>query len=309
MGQGGAPVGISRGVTDAMQVSWLIGDHYKERTYLRGILAHLAADPVARDLSYVVADARDAPLAAYGEHVVALLTSDESYQVPRFSDRVAIVLKSYLKREGFYANLFPLPLGCSADIPDVPLVPFEARNIDVFFSGQEHVEQRRPFFAHLEGLERRCSGATILVRRTARFGEGYSGAEYARLMMDSRIALCPPGLSVETFRWYEAMRAGCVVISSRQPDHGLYRGSPAVQVDNWRHLPRLVARLLADPDRLRRLHEETLVWWRTRYAEAAVARYIAERIVERRAGLPPGAWPRGRAWLRRVGNRFWYPRT
>jgi hypothetical protein len=79
---------------------------------------------------------------------------------------------------------------------------------------------------------------------------------YTEIMADTRIALAPRGSSVETYRFFEAMRQGCVVICDRLPPHWFYAGCPAVQIDDWGNLEAEVKALSADPERLKDLHPD-----------------------------------------------------
>ena len=69
---------------------------------------------------------------------------------------------------------------------------------------------------------------------------------------DTKVCLVPRGGSVETYRWFEAMRVGCVVIGEPMPPFWFYKGSPAIEVTDWRTLPSILERLLARPRRAAR---------------------------------------------------------
>lgn len=101
------------------------------------------------------------------------------------------------------------------------------------------------------------------------------GARYSEIMADTKICLAPRGSSAETYRFFEAMRQGCVVICNRLPGHWFYDGCPAIQIDDWRDLEACVRPLLAEPDRLLALHRESLAWWESKCSERAVAETIA----------------------------------
>jgi hypothetical protein len=76
---------------------------------------------------------------------------------------------------------------------------------------------------------------SVFYGTTASFAESTmtgAGDRYTEIMADTRIALAPRGSSVETYRFFEAMRQGCVVICDRLPPHWFYAGCPAVQIDD-----------------------------------------------------------------------------
>src|SRR6202000_1779185 len=59
-----------------------------------------------------------------------------------------------------------------------------------------------------------------------------AGDRYTEIMADTKITLAPRGSSVETYRFFEAMRQGCVVICDRLPPHWFYDGCRALQIDD-----------------------------------------------------------------------------
>jgi len=118
----------------------------------------------------------------------------------------------------------------------------------------------------------------VFYGRTASFDESTltsAGDRYTETMADTKIALVPRGSSPETYRFFEAMRQGCVVISDRLPPHWFYVGCPAIQIDDWNDLEAQVKALSADPERLADLHRRSLAWWDEKLCERAVAEMIA----------------------------------
>jgi hypothetical protein len=111
-----------------------------------------------------------------------------------------------------------------------------------------------------------------------------AGGRYTEIMADTKIALTPRGSSVETYRLFEAMRQGCVVICDRLLPHWFYVGCPAVQIDDWGNLGAEVKALAADPERLADLHRRSLAWWEEKLSERAVAQVIARCL-----GAPNGS--------------------
>jgi hypothetical protein len=108
---------------------------------------------------------------------------------------------------------------------------------------------------------------------------GQSGEDYSRDLMDSKIALVPRGVIADTFRFWQAVRYGCVVVTDTLPrHHWLYDGAPIVKVRRWDELEDVALDLLGDEARLRDLHERSLEWWRTRAEPAVVGASMAARL-------------------------------
>jgi hypothetical protein len=191
-----------------------------------------------------------------------------------------------------------IPLGTFNQL-ELPIVPIEERPTDVFFAGSvEHALSRRrhpktlarrEMLAAVERLGRRRPGLQLDLRVTPGFdaSEAASPAAYSRALMDARVCLAPRGTSVETFRVFEGLRYGCVVVSERLPRHWFYAGSPVLELDRWRDLEATLGLVLDDPEELRRRHARALAWWRELCSEAAVGRFIAERLNALEMGMNP----------------------
>lgn len=106
------------------------------------------------------------------------------------------------------------------------------------------------------------------------FGEGLSRKAYSEELMNTKICLAPRGSSLETYRLFEAMRSGCVVIADRQPRKWCYENLPVVFIDDWSDLENTLLLLLNDQKRLSDLHQKTLNWWSEIASPQAAAKHI-----------------------------------
>jgi hypothetical protein len=127
-------------------------------------------------------------------------------------------------------------------------------------------------------------GLRIDVRLTRGFDASVAASPeaYSRALMDARVCLAPRGTSPETFRVLEGLRYGCVVVTGPLPGHWFYRDAPLVRLNRWADLPRALP-ALDDPAELERRHAASLAWWHERCSEAAVGRWLAQRLNE----VPP----------------------
>jgi hypothetical protein len=205
---------------------------------------------------------------------------------------------SYLSETGFAPargdRKMVLPLGYARQT-DLPGKRFESRRYLVGFLGS--IENREyPKFSPkrlvatpkviarsrmANSLQKLATWApeSVFYSTTASFTESTmsgSGDRYTETMADTKIALAPRGSSVETYRFFEAMRQGCVVICDRLPPHWFYVGCPAIQIDDWGNLETEVKALSADPERLADLHCRSLAWWDEKLSENAVAQVMAK---------------------------------
>ncbi|MBI5103612.1 MAG: hypothetical protein HZB46_01230 [Solirubrobacterales bacterium] len=140
----------------------------------------------------------------------------------------------------------------------------------------DRLAERRP---DLPVLRRTLPSFTNLSPITGHHDPGETQA-YSRLVADTRILLAPRGTNAETFRMYEGMRAGCVVVTDALPRRPYLRGAPVVVVDRWDRLDEHVLPLLDDPARLAALGDAALAFWRRRLAEDVVGRGMAAILNE-----------------------------
>lgn len=106
------------------------------------------------------------------------------------------------------------------------------------------------------------------------------GAEYCRMLMDTAVCVAPRGTRMESWRVFEGLRYGCVVVSQRLPERWFYQGSPIIQIDSWDELDAILGDLVSDPVRLEELHRRGLAWWQQICSSAALARRIAPYLAD-----------------------------
>ncbi|ORE86739.1 hypothetical protein [Aurantimonas sp. 22II-16-19i] len=215
----------------------------------------------------------------------------------------------YLRRSGFRPlprNRETVPLGYARQIA-LPIAEYQTRRYFISFVGS--IEQTH----HKTWSLRRAIGTPKAIARsqmsrslrriaasgmndifygqTGTFMESIlsSGAEYSKIVANTKICLAPRGSSSETYRFFEALRQGCVVICDRLPPHWFYRGCPAIQIDDWRNLESIARDLRRDEGRQLDLHRRSLEWWENVCAGAAVARRMGACLAASReiAHSPP----------------------
>lgn len=206
---------------------------------------------------------------------------------------VALRLRRWQRAPVFCDNVVPVPLGYFQQV-DMPVRPIEERGHDVFFAGGRGEPMRltdprswqvRPrtlartaMFKAVDDLRHQHPEWRYDVAQVEGNAPFYAPQAYSEHLMDAKIALCPRGNFPETFRHFEAGRAGAVIVTEPLPPVWYFEGLPAVVVGDWRDAPRLVADLLATPERLADMHRRTLAWWRHTANEQGLARYMARTI-------------------------------
>ena len=185
-----------------------------------------------------------------------------------------------------------VPLGVRA-LYHRDFVPFAERQYDVMFAGSlvnepgeearrvptQKVRFRREFLDELDRTQRALSDVAFCVRTVpSHWTAMQSVGVYLDELMQSRIALCPRGSSLETYRFFEALRFGCVPVYEALPRRPYYRGSPAVHCPDWSRLPDVIRDLLADRKGLQQRHEAALKWYEQHVAPAAVAAMVTSAV-------------------------------
>lgn len=286
-----------------------------ERDYLESLYQHLQTEmgPRMDDYDFVLWSSmgqEDFPISftAAGEKAKVLLyISDESSSEPlHLIHTFAAIFKCFLLREFPEHKIFALPLGYASSVPHLPVLPISERKYNVCFLGCPQ-KNRIQFSTVLSELVRRTYPHSVrdgkvpqvaagvrqeilcdlsaafpnsCIRFTSGFSRGLDRASYGAILRDSKIALCPGGWkSNETYRHFEAMRAGCVLISDPLPETRLYRNAPIVQITNWQRLEEIVLELLESPERMRELQRLTLAWWEDVCSEKATAACIRAQLI------------------------------
>jgi hypothetical protein len=212
---------------------------------------------------------------------------------PSFCSRLSARLqaRSVLTR---FPHVYPLPLGYFAK-PNLPDLQVE-RDIGFLFAGS--VEYPTPNTLYIREImsppklaSRRLMAETAreylrlhpgsgLLRLTDGFLGSVSNVEdYWSLLRRAKIVLCPRGGVAETYRFFEAAAAGCVVVSEALPGAWYYDDHPAVIIRNWKRLGGILDRFLGDENRLKEMAARSIHYWNTRIRESVVAEYVVQRLL------------------------------
>lgn len=191
------------------------------------------------------------------------------------------------------APLFDIPLGYYANDP-VEFIEFEKRELILSFAGsvQHRMAKvkvpspkelaRKRMVESLTALTEKHPELPIRYKKTSSYKASIQDTKaYTSELMNSKFCLVPRGANLETFRFYEAIRFGCIPIMEVIPQTPFYQGAPIIQLSDWSELePRLLA-LLADPVALKKMHADVLHWWTRVCSEQAVAAQLANYIAGR----------------------------
>lgn len=226
--------------------------------------------------------------------------------IPGVARRSIAAAGHFVENRAPLPPVYPVPLGYGNQ-RTLPVRPMERRETDLFFAGSvDHgttsswsprhwlknpkTIARETMLRSLEQIKAKHGGWNLCVNTTSSFtlndlhyGTGEHDAilsqdAYSSFLMDTRLCLAPRGTSAETYRYFEGLRFGCVVLAEPQPKRWFYEGAPVVEISDWSRLMEVAQGLLSDTDRMRRLHLDALEWWENKCSEEAVGSYMAERV-------------------------------
>lgn len=189
-----------------------------------------------------------------------------------------------------------IPLGYHSQ-QELPQVGMADRELDSFFAGEVGSPFRsRKYQEYLSTSKVEARGQLWKVLREMQ-AEGkwrmdlgdISGGQrksfdpafhsYSEKMMNSRICLAPRGTVAETYRAYEGLRAGCMVLTNPLPkDEFLYPGAPLWIVDDWRDLPGLMETFARNLEVLEEFRARALAWWHDHLRPEVIAVDLAQKL-------------------------------
>ena len=265
-----------------------VEDNFCEWDYIQGVLEHLNLDDnfkmhivsVTQEWDYtdkVVLDKER-------ENVIIGLADEWSTDnIPQSWKDNATVFKAYLKPDQETGSVHSFPLGFNKKHVKLPNKPMKARPTDVFFAGHasstNRVHYLRWVVEYFKDMPK--SKRPVLDFNISKgFNMGLDGFEYSRKMHNAKIVVCPAGnVSMETFRHYEAMRSGAIVVSPRLPQTKIYKDAAICQVDDWEYtVGDTIMDLLSDLDMLQLVQERQQQTYNNRFTAKSVAKYINELL-------------------------------
>lgn len=173
-------------------------------------------------------------------------------------------------------KLYPLPLGTAFPFQGDNSVPINSRSINVAFIGQlDH--RRLDFHKSVTALSEKMEASVF--RFYDGWNNGLGSEKYSEIMSNTKIALVPCGsASLDTFRYYEAAKCGCVIISDKQNNYEFMEGAPHIPIDDWTLLDVLIDSLLSKPTDLNKISDDTYSFWEKQLSPAAAADFMLKTL-------------------------------
>lgn len=279
-------------------------DHYFESIYLKKVVVMLrellSTETNFSFYFYLNRSASDLgnikPFTGDENRKICIIVDEDLIEMPELLAEFDFVFQAYISDIKSSQRYFHFPLGYSRQLLEGFNRTILSRNTNVFFSGNLHQGRRFfyyglasfknvPFFiAHrlqrILKIKYDFLFKKSYIRFTNGFGKGLSATEYTEKLFDSKIVLCPPGISnSETYRLYEAMKAGCVIISEPLPAKPFYENMPIITIDSWANISNIIDQVLADEPQMLMRQKAVIAHWNERLSENATAYYIVDCIL------------------------------
>lgn len=198
-------------------------------------------------------------------------------------------------------NVTSLPLGNHTYVDDWTPLPMKERLFNVSFTGCLN-RNRIQLASEITGLSipiigfglRWMKRQTLAILNTIAsykhprdffrfnpdFNKGLSSKDYHFFLRHTKIALVPRGwVNTETFRLYEAMKWGCVIITEELPDREYYKNLPIIQVPDWDTGYKIARDLTGNVNELERISMETIQRYNEQLSGLAVGKLMYGALV------------------------------
>jgi len=245
---------------------------------------------------------------------ILIYISNETDYIPlNIKKHFFCIFKCYLPYQPKKSNIFSFPLNIIPDIYIKKIIPIEKRKIDIFFIGnlnRNRLDFFRAFYSASKifskfpykfiysfltrtslikklidkDLSNKINGNNF-IKFTNGFNTGIQYDKYLKLLNNSKVVLCPKGfMSSETFRHFEAIRSGSVVITEKLPNTYFYKKFPCVTINNWNVGLKKAEKLILDVNRLKKMQKKNRVFYDKNLSEAGTAKYVFNilKVLERK---------------------------
>ncbi|MBR8832741.1 MAG: glycosyltransferase family 1 protein [Stigonema ocellatum SAG 48.90 = DSM 106950] len=193
--------------------------------------------------------------------------------------------------------IYDIPLGYYKQL-DLPIKDIKERLYDIFFAGSVISTypiwswrfwlippkdiSRKEMILKTNTIKNKYPEFKIEVATSSDFGSEAKGStdkrSYSEKLMDAKICLAPRGNVFETFRFFEGLRYGCIIITEKLPSRWFYDGAPCIEITSWNQLENILLKLKNDENLMQKLHQQSLDWWKKKCSEDAIGRYFAEKL-------------------------------
>jgi len=218
-------------------------------------------------------------LPKYGDNILVILKSDEFASDIKYIDKVKAVFRNYFdEKYSVRNNIFFLPLPYLGELSDNSIIPITQRSTDVFFAGQVTYPERKRLSKIILELKNKYKDINFIFKENDGFFSSWNVNQYLSKLGDSKISLCPGGASRETYRHFESLHQGCVVVSEPLPYTWYFNDVPIITVQSWEDLSGLLENLINNENLLQKTSTKSMEYWNQKLSPTAVADFIKDSL-------------------------------
>lgn len=221
---------------------------------------------------------------------VLISTSDEAHQVPtQVNDSDFIhIFKQYAPMENAdiptsvqsIDNVTPIPLCHLEGVVDDRSSIFD-REYDWSWMGQFDPYRRVEF---RNAIDQAAQDNDL--KHKVLWYEGWNNGDeitsYSDVINQTKIMPVPRGSgSLESFRFFEAIMCGCIVITVSQPHIDFYEVAPRISIPSWNNFGDLVKELLKKEEQLEFISTQSRAWYKHFCTPEGLSNYMYRAMKEK----------------------------
>lgn len=202
---------------------------------------------------------------------ILITTSDEAHGTPSQvnDDEYVHIFKQY---QPMTNRDDPTSVVVSDKVTAIPLCELEGvenqnisileRKYDWSWMGQFDPYRRVDFKMAIDSLKQNKELKSIVL-----WYEGWNNGEptesYCDTVNQTKIMPIPRGsASLESFRFFEAMKCGCIPVCVNQPSVDFYRVAPYFSINSWAHVEEFIQSLVKQEEEIKFLSEQAKLWYK-----------------------------------------------
>jgi hypothetical protein len=117
------------------------------------------------------------------------------------------------------------------------------------------------------------------------FNNGLNEEDFNFILKNTKIILCPKGwVNTETFRLYESMKWGCVVISEELPERSYYKDIPIIKVSDWKEGVQIANEMINNTKLLEEMSNKNIQYYNDNLSPKAAANLIIDKLTGKGRG-------------------------
>ena len=202
---------------------------------------------------------------------ILITTSDEAHGTPSQvnDDEYVHIFKQY---QPMTNRDDPTSVVVSDKVTAIPLcelegvenqnIPILERKYDWSWMGQFDPYRRVDFKMAIDSLKQNKE-----LKNRVLWYEGWNNGEstesYCDTINQTKVMPIPRGsASLESFRFFEAMKCGCIPVCVNQPSVDFYRVAPYFSISSWAHVEEFIQSVVKQEEEIKFLSEQAKLWYK-----------------------------------------------